>query len=624
MNTVHLSAQKTINHTTMKHYLLSTILLFANSILHAQVQKGADIDGKAAGDNSGYSISMPDANTIAIGAIYNDDNGTDAGQVRIFTWNSPGGNWVQKGSDINGEAAGDFSGTAVSMPDANTVAIGAPENSGGGTIAGHVRIYAWNGISWTQKGSDIDGKLAGDYSGYSVSMPDANTVAIGAIGSNGTGLTACGTVRIYIWSGNNWVQKGTDLNGEAANDYSGVSVSMPDANTVAIGAPSNDGNGSGSGQVRIYSWNGTSWIQKGIDLNGEAAQDDSGVSVSMPDSNTVAIGADLNDGNGSNSGHVRIYKWNGSAWIQKGADINGKSAGAWAGVSVSMADSNNIAIGALNVTTGNIRIYTWNGNSWMQRGNDNIMEEAVNDGAGASVSMPDLNTAAFGAPANDGNGTDAGHARVYRLYCTIASNVSLSACKTYTVPSGKHTYSASGNYTDTIQSAEGCDSVINIALVINNVDTTVTLNHPVLTAGASGAIYQWLDCNNAKAVIPGAIGRSYTATANGNYAVVVTVNGCRDTSRCYAITKIGMDKSETKKAEVYPNPGSGIYELRLNFDAETNSIRVFDIHGKLIQGIISYSNSGKIMLDLSAYSNGIYIVQVVTANGNLLLRLVKE
>ncbi|MDC0231122.1 T9SS type A sorting domain-containing protein, partial [Aureispira] len=78
----------------------------------------------------------------------------------------------------------------------------------------------------------------------------------------------------------------------------------------AIGAYYNNGNGTDAGHVRIYEWNGTNWIQKGVDIDGEVAGDRSG-SVSMPDAQTVAIGAFLNDGNGSNTGHVRIYSLKG-------------------------------------------------------------------------------------------------------------------------------------------------------------------------------------------------------------------------------------------------------------------------------------------------------------------------
>ena len=45
------------------------------------------------------------------------------------------------------------------------VAIGASGNDGNGSDSGHVRLYAWDGSSWVQRGSDIDGEAAGDFSG---------------------------------------------------------------------------------------------------------------------------------------------------------------------------------------------------------------------------------------------------------------------------------------------------------------------------------------------------------------------------------------------------------------------------------------------------------------------------
>ena len=138
---------------------------------------------------------------------------------------------------------------------------------------------------------------------------------------------------------------------------------MPDSNNVAIGAPSNDGNGARAGHVRIYNWNGSAWAQKGIDIDGEAVDDQSGISVSMPNSNTVAIGAAENNDNGSNAGHVRVYEWNGSAWVKKGIDIDGETTNDWSGTSVSMPDTNHVAIGArLNdgsgIEAGHTRVYS--------------------------------------------------------------------------------------------------------------------------------------------------------------------------------------------------------------------------------------------------------------------------
>ncbi|MDA9693359.1 hypothetical protein N9U43_01820, partial [Cytophagia bacterium] len=79
-------------------------------------QMGSDIDGEAANDYSGKSLSLSSDGTIlAIGARNNDGNGTSAGHVRVYEWNSGSSSWVQKGSDIDGEAAGDGSGRSVSL-----------------------------------------------------------------------------------------------------------------------------------------------------------------------------------------------------------------------------------------------------------------------------------------------------------------------------------------------------------------------------------------------------------------------------------------------------------------------------------------------------------------------------
>ena len=108
------------------------------------------------------------------------------------------------------------------------------------------------------------------------------------------------------------IQLGTDIDGEVGNDQSGRSVSLSsDGTRVAIGAYLNDGaNGNASGHVRVYDWNGTAWTQVGTDIDGEAASDLSGTSVALSSDGTrVAIGAYGNDGNGSDSGHVRVYRF---------------------------------------------------------------------------------------------------------------------------------------------------------------------------------------------------------------------------------------------------------------------------------------------------------------------------
>ena len=168
--------------------------------------------------------------------------------------------------------------------------------------------------AWQQVGNDIDGAAAGDEAGYSVSLSsDGKTIAVGSRSNDSSGSNA-GHVRIYQLNGSDqWVQVGADINGEAADDHSGWSVSLSsDGRTVAIGAYSNDGSGSNS-HVRIYQLNGSNqWVQL-VARYRRSSCDFSGYSVSLSsDGKTVAIGAVFNDGGGSDSGHVRIYRLNGS------------------------------------------------------------------------------------------------------------------------------------------------------------------------------------------------------------------------------------------------------------------------------------------------------------------------
>ena len=291
----------------------TSVLLAAGSLAASAEniisQLGSDIDGEATDDNSGSSVSLSsDGTRVAIGARDNDGGGSNSGHVRIYDWN--GTAWAQAGSDIDGEAAGDRFGTSVSLSsDGTRVAIGAPGHDG---LKGQVRVYDWTNGAWVQTGSDIDGEAAADYSGYSVSLSsDGTTVAIGAPYNDENGWNS-GHVRIYDWTDGAWVQAGSDIDGEAANDYSGSSVSLvSDGTRVAIGAYGNDGGGDGSGHVRIYDWTDGAWVQFGSDIDGEAANDYSGMSVAFSclpiGVCVVAIGAPYNDGGANGAGHVRTY-----------------------------------------------------------------------------------------------------------------------------------------------------------------------------------------------------------------------------------------------------------------------------------------------------------------------------
>ena len=386
----------------------------------------------------GYSVSLSsNGTTFVAGAPGNDDVGIlgNSGHVRVYKYNSTAVSYTQVGLTINGESDRDEFGTSVSISaDGTTFVAGAPYNDGGGESSGQVRVYKYNPTvsSYTQLGLDINGEAVGDYFGFSVSISaDGTTFVVGAIWNDGNGITS-GHVRVYKYNSSvsTYAQIGLDIDGEAAGDEFGTSVSISaDGTTFVAGAPYNDGNGDKSGHVRVYKYNSTvnTYVQVGLDIDGGAVGDFFGWSVSISaDGTTFVVGAPYySESNVSDSGYVRVYKYNSTfdIYTQIGLDIDGESAGDRFGLSVSIsADATTFVVGApLNdgcsgVDSGHVRVYKFNStvDSYTQLGAD-IDGEAESDNFGSSVSISaDGTKFAVGAIRNDGNGfVSSGHVRVY-------------------------------------------------------------------------------------------------------------------------------------------------------------------------------------------------------------------
>jgi hypothetical protein len=261
-------------------------------------------------------------------------------------------------------------------------------------------------------GDTISGESSGDKSGTSVSLSsNGDILAIGAPLNDGNGSNS-GHVRVYKDSVGIWTQIGSDIDGETSGDEFGRAISMSNNGSIlAVGAPLNDGNGTNSGSVRVYKDSSGVWIQIGQDIDGESSGDEFGSSVSLSsDGSILAIGAPLNDGNGNSSGHVRVFKDLSGVWTQVGSDINGENSYDYSGWSVSLSDSGDIklAIGAIyndgnGNASGHVRVYKESSGIWTQVGSD-IDGEAVLDRSGWAVSLsPNGNHLAVGAPTNDGS-----------------------------------------------------------------------------------------------------------------------------------------------------------------------------------------------------------------------------
>jgi len=561
----------------MKKLILLTTLLIP-FIIFSQTQLGSDINGEAAGDYSGNSVSLSsDGTIVAIGANFNDGNGSNSGHVRVYEYS--GSSWSQLGADINGDSSGDYSGRSVSLSsDGTIVAIGAYGNDVNGSNSGHVRVYSWNGSQWDQLGADINGEAASDASGHSVSLSsDGTIVAIGAYGNGGSS----GHVRVYQYSGSSWTKIGDDIDGEAAYDYSGYSVSLSsDGTIVAIGARYNDGNGSDSGHVRVYEYSGSSWSQLGADINGDSSGDYSGYSVSLSSDGTiVAIGAPDNDGNGSNSGHVRVYEYSGSSWSQLGADIDGDSSGDYSGRSVSLSsDGTIVAVGAPyndgnGSNSGHVRVYQYSDSSWSQPVLD-IDGEAADNYSGYSVSLSSDGTiVAVGAPYNGGNGSDSGHVRVYDIETPTISSVSLAADNsTITVTTSKSVYNSSGGSSD----LEATD----FALSISGGSATLTSATPTSISKTSQSIWVL------------GVGLSGTSTGGETLTVTPVANSIYYGTTAMSTTQTGNTASVNNIAPTFDAISLSVNNSSISVTASETLYTTTGGSGALVAADFAFSISG--------------------------------
>ena len=391
-------------------------------------QQGPAIVGDGFGDGFGRSAALSaDASTLVIGAsnYYFVGGGY---YVKVYRTDGDGGNWVQIGQTLSSNATEDYFGYSVDISaDGMTIICGSPGNFLNDDPPGYVRVFSLEGDdilgtdTWKQIGQDIIGEANGDQFGSSVSISkDGKTIAVGAINSDGNnGVYSAGHVRIYRLEddGTSWEQSGEDIDGEAASDWSGHSVSLSaNGSTIVIGASSYLSDSTGF-YAKVYRTDddGGNRVQIGQTLSSDFFF---GHSVDITaDGMTIICGSpgDFVDSDSDQPGYVRVFSLQGDdmlgtdTWKQIGQDIIGEANGDQFGWSVSISDDGKIlAVGAR--FSNRVRVYRMNDSEsgWVQLGDD------INEEHDVSVSLSgDGNLVAIGSPSNDGNGDSSGRVRVF-------------------------------------------------------------------------------------------------------------------------------------------------------------------------------------------------------------------
>lgn len=145
------------------------------------------------------------------------------------------------------------------------------------------------------------------------------------------------------------------------------------------------------------------------------------------------------------------------------------------------------------------------------------------------------------------------------------------------------TYFNSGTYAAIMSSIEGCDSTVTLHLTIHTINTGVSQTGSLLGANHGSANYQWVYCDSMFAQVPGAFGQYFVAASNGNYAVIISDNGCVDTSACYSVMDVGVDSELYPNGWlVFPNPFDEYIVVSVTNSEGSMQATLFDVSGKII------------------------------------------
>ena len=319
-------------------------------------------DGQAA-DAFGSSVAFS-GTTAVLGAPGDDDKGSGAGAVYVFSRNSAG--WMQQAklTASDGEADDTF-GTSVAI-DGDTILVGAIGDDDRAPHAGAVYVFTRTGTTWSQQAklTASDGQALNSL-GYAVTVR-GDTAVLGAQAGVGAGAQT-GAAYVFTRTGSTWTQEAKLAAPDgAADDQFGTAVALTNSGTVFIGVRYDDDKGTNSGSVYVYERIAGTWAQQAklVPADG-AANDYFGWDVAA-EGDTLVVGA---NGVASHTGAVYVYARNGGTWTQQTKlTASDGSAGALFGMALDFS-GDTIVAGAYGVNgrTGAAYVFTRTGNAWSEQ-----------------------------------------------------------------------------------------------------------------------------------------------------------------------------------------------------------------------------------------------------------------
>jgi hypothetical protein len=269
-----------------------------------------------------------------------------------------------------------------------------------------------------------------DGTGCAVALSGDGTRAILGSRTHDSGAEEdAGSARVFVRSGDTWVEEATLLAADGAGrDYFGSAVALSaDGTRAIVGAPEDDvGASHAAGSARVFVRSGTTWTEEAVLVTREAeAFVAFGCSVALTaDASLALVGACEDDtASAQNAGTARVFLRVGSTWTEEAtlADPDGNVDDRF-GVSVALsADGSRALVGeywrdagdAQNM--GTAHVFARHGTVWVEEATLLAADGAPMDLFGVAVSLDGDGTRALvGASGRDTtSGEDVGRAHVF-------------------------------------------------------------------------------------------------------------------------------------------------------------------------------------------------------------------
>jgi len=354
-------------------------------------QEGNTIDGENANDELKSVALSSDGFVMAVGAIGFED-GTAKGQVKVYEWD--GSTWSQRGNSIEGKDDNDFLGKALALSgDGSILAVGIPEDDSKKENAGMVQVYQFSNGDWEKYGSAIKNKKKNEKFGSSLELSgDGNFMVVGMSGGfDKSSIKGSFSFYQYDTSEDEWNQIiNRENGGSSKGDGFGYFVDVNEDGTVIATI------NFVQGKVYVY------------DIINEALEQRPTLSDAVD--GHISLSADgkyiATSDNSAATVQVHKYKNSNDSWVQIGSTIVDTD-GSY--VRLVVSDDDYFLAIAYDLSEDKVRVYKYDETDWIEYGDVTIDQTFFVTG----------NPLAF---SSDGQylAVNFGKAQVYQ-YCTVSS-----------------------------------------------------------------------------------------------------------------------------------------------------------------------------------------------------------